>query len=70
MGLSYADDVQDWDWGQLFITADSKNAGKDQRTVMNLVRIGSSMNDRDASRLPFLGAKMLKSEKGKKGGKQ
>jgi len=36
---------------------------KDERTMMNLVRIGSSMADRDPSRLPYLGAKMLHTDK-------
>jgi len=67
MGLnSQNDEVLDWEWGQLFLSADfDKKASSVDRNIMNYVRIGSSMHDRDPNRLPYLGAKFLKASQKK-----
>ena len=60
MGLSNQDDhVTDWEQGKLFLSADC-DIQSDDRNLMNYVRMGSTIRDRDPTRLPYLGAKASK----------
>ncbi len=57
----------DWEWGEKFLRAESKDEKNwpEESKAMSLIRIGSSMADRDPTRLPYLGGKTIKLDRSK-----